>query len=216
MSQLSGLLFVGMMIGPQIDLYSASFGVFGRPMVYTLAASNTAAMLLIWLLVPESLPSTDINERCLAGGQHLQAMGPGRRGWFKRTASTLNVMAPFTTLLPRRHTGLTRSYDWNLPLIGGAYAIAMLIGQSGSRVSAFYDQYYEAASVTSASYVYITYGWMAQDVSSLSRLLCPHLLTSIPAYQFFLWVTSINRLKGIWLPVLFPGMCLQTAAIPEA
>ncbi|KAI0743799.1 hypothetical protein C8Q80DRAFT_860939 [Daedaleopsis nitida] len=188
LSQLLGLLFVGMMIGPQINLYGVSFGVFGRPMIYTLAASNTAAMLLVWLVIPESLPSTDINERHRARREQLQALGSGRRAWFKRTASTLNVMTPFIALLPRRPTRLThrRSFDWNFPLIGGAYAIAMLIGQSGSRLSVFYDQYYEAASVTTADYVYITYGWMASE--------------------FFMWTTFINRLKGIWLLVLFPAI----------
>ena len=124
--------------------------------------------LFVWFALPESVP--DVNERRALRAQQLLSMGTGTTNRRRQLASMFDVVSPFSVLLPRNviYAG-RRSVDWSMALVGAAYALAMLIGQSGSR-NKYIVWYFESAAIAEAEYVRRVFGWQALDVRTSIRL----------------------------------------------
>ena len=128
-SQLMGLLFVGMSVGPLLSGYIMRTTNQLLPVFYATTAIDTSVTLAVWLIMPESLSQAEMRKHRAARDQRRAVMGPGLAGWLKRVGSTFDVVSPLSVLLPKKveHADRKASMDWNMPILGAAYGFGTFI-----------------------------------------------------------------------------------------
>ena len=152
-SQLMGLLFVGMSVGPLLSGYIMRVTGELLPVFYTTAAIDTTVSLTVWLIMPESISPAEMQKHRAARAQKMQAMGTGVLGWLRRVGSSLDIVSPMSVLLPTRveKVGRKRSLDWTIPTLAAAYGFGTFIqvihplplllnGMSSSHICSVYRQ----------------------------------------------------------------------------
>ncbi len=128
-SQLMGLLFVGMSIGPLLSGFIMRTTKQLLPVFYATTAIDTTVTLAVWFIMPESLPRAEMKKHRAARDERRAAMGTGLVGWLKRVGSTFDVVSPLSVLLPRKveHAGNKTFVDWNMTILGAAYGFGTFI-----------------------------------------------------------------------------------------
>ena len=122
-----GLVFVGMSVGPILTGYIIQKTNEVLPIFYVTTIIDTTVSLAVWSILPESLSAAEMREHRTRREQRLQSMGSGMLGWFKRTASALDVVSPLAVLLPQRvEIGNGKpSVDWSMTILGLAYGFGV-------------------------------------------------------------------------------------------
>nr|VWO98033.1 MFS domain-containing protein [Ganoderma boninense] len=145
-SQLMGLLFVGMSVGPILTGYIIQKTTEVLPIFYVTTIIDTLVSLAVWFIMPESLSATDMQEHRVRRQQRLQSMGSGMMGWLRRTAGALDVVSPLAVLLPERteHGDGKRSMDWSMTILGLAYGFGVFI---------------QGSLVSQIQYVWVAFDW---------------------------------------------------------
>ncbi|KAI0723991.1 MFS general substrate transporter [Cerioporus squamosus] len=176
-SQLMGLLFVGMSVGPLLSGYIMRTTSQLLPVFYATAAIDTTVTLAVWFIMPESLPRAEMQKHRAARDRRRATMGTGLAGWLKRVGSTFDVVSPLSILLPRKveHAGNKTSVDWNMTILGAAYGFGTFIQESGK--AAIYQQIQYASSF---------FEWTSDIVSY--------------------WLGIMHIAKAVYLTLLFPGL----------
>ncbi|KAL7283592.1 hypothetical protein ACG7TL_003027 [Trametes sanguinea] len=130
-SQLMGLLFFGMSVGPLIGgfIMRATHHLF--PVFYVTTTIDALVSLSVWFVIPESLSP---ERRAAARAQRADpsASGAGIAGTLRRWGSAFDVVSPLSVLLPTRveTQGKGRAVDWSLTILGAAYGFGTLVQAS--------------------------------------------------------------------------------------
>ncbi|KAI0748590.1 MFS general substrate transporter [Daedaleopsis nitida] len=186
-SQLMGLLFVGMSVGPLLSGYIMRTTGELLPVFYITTAIDAAVSLTVWFVLPESMPSAEMQRHRAARSQRLAALGGGALGWAKRVGSTFDVVSPLSVLLPRKveRQGRKSVLDWSMPILGLAYGFGVLIQ------AAIYQQIQYASAV---------FGWSSDVVSywlgAMHTAKAVYLTVLFPALIKFLTVVWSRRQRA--------------------
>ncbi|OSD08608.1 MFS general substrate transporter [Trametes coccinea BRFM310] len=153
-SQLMGLLFFGMSVGPLLGgfIMRATHHLF--PVFYVTTTIDALVSLSVWFVIPESLSP---ERRAAARAQRADpsASGAGIAGTLRRWGSAFDVVSPLSVLLPTRveTQGKGRAVDWSLTILGAAYGFGTLVQAS---LASVYQQ---------VQYASFTYGWTSETIN---------------------------------------------------
>ncbi|KAI9057904.1 MFS general substrate transporter [Trametes sanguinea] len=148
-SQLMGLLFFGMSVGPLIGgfIMRATHHLF--PVFYVTTTIDALVSLAVWFVIPESLSP---ERRAAARAQRAESAGAGIGGTLRRWGSAFDVVSPLSVLLPTRveAQGKERTVDWSLTILGAAYGFGTLV---------------QASVYQQVQYASFTYGWTSETIN---------------------------------------------------
>ncbi|TBU49115.1 MFS general substrate transporter [Dichomitus squalens] len=180
-SQLMGLLFIGMSVGPILTGYVIDKTNQILPVFYVTTIIDTAVSLAVWLIMPESLSSTDMQEHRARRKQRLQSLGPGIAGWLRRVVTTVDIVSPLAVLLPRRVDDRNgkRSVDWIMTVLGLAYGFGTFI---------------QGSVVFQIQYAWMMFDWTAGVVSYW--LAAIHIAKAV--YLTLLFPALVKLLAWLW------------------
>ncbi|KAI0636728.1 major facilitator superfamily domain-containing protein [Trametes polyzona] len=151
-SQLMGLLYFGMSVGPLLSgsIMRATHKLF--PVFYTTTTIDAIVALFIWFIIPESLSPAAMQERRAADAQQSASTGPGFWSKLKRWGSAFDVISPLAVLLPKKieKPGKGQRMDWNLTTLGAAYGFGTLV------LASVYQQ---------LQYASLTFGWTSETIN---------------------------------------------------
>ncbi|KAH9857150.1 MFS general substrate transporter [Lenzites betulinus] len=149
-SQLMGLLFFGMSVGPLLSgfIMRATRRLF--PVFYVTGAIDLAVGLSVWFIVPESIPASELKARRSA--QEPSGNEPGITNKLKRWAAAFDVVSPLAVLLPEKLSvpGKGPRWDWNLTILGAAYGFGTLV------LASVYQQ---------IQYASLTFSWTSETIN---------------------------------------------------
>ena len=160
-SQLLGLIFVGMSVGPILTGYIMRTTGLLLPVFYATAMIDSLVALSAWFIIPESLSVEDMQKRRAEQVQALQGTSP-----LKQWLSTFDVISPLAVLLPRRveRSGHKYSIDWTMTILSAAY------GFGTSVQAALYQQIQYASLVFHWSSGVVSAHVMANPVARTNRV----------------------------------------------
>ncbi|KAI0780685.1 major facilitator superfamily domain-containing protein [Trametes elegans] len=153
-SQLMGLLFFGMSVGPLLGgfILRATHKLF--PVFYVTTTIDALVALCVWFVIPESLPRAAIDAHRAAQAQSDATAAPegGALGKLRRWAAAFDIVSPMSVLLPKKLDvpGKGRTMDWNLTVLGAAYGFGTLV------LASVYQQ---------VQYASLTYGWTSETIN---------------------------------------------------
>ncbi|KAI0647308.1 major facilitator superfamily domain-containing protein [Trametes meyenii] len=153
-SQLMGLLFFGMSVGPLVSGFIMRVTSRLFPVFYVTTSIDILVALFVWLIIPESLSSATMLERRAAQTVTYPSdeAGRGVLGRLKSLGSSFDVVSPLSVLLPARMEtpGKGQVLDWNLTTLGAAYGFGTLVMASA------YQQ---------LQYASLTFGWTSETIN---------------------------------------------------
>ncbi|KAI0362392.1 MFS general substrate transporter [Trametes cingulata] len=151
-SQLMGLLFFGMSVGPLLGgfIMRATHRLF--PVFYATTTIDALVALSVWFVIPESLPASKMLERRAERARESQTLGSGATSVLKRWGAAFDVVSPLSVLLPKtvETAGKEKSMDWNLTILGAAYGFGTLV------LASIYQQ---------LQYASLTFGWTSENIN---------------------------------------------------
>ncbi|KAL1944682.1 hypothetical protein VTO73DRAFT_3112 [Trametes versicolor] len=151
-SQLMGLLFFGMSVGPLLSgfIMRATHRLF--PVFYATTTIDAIVALFVWFIIPESLSQSMMRERRAAQAQQLGTPAPGVISKLKRWGAMFDVVSPLAVLLPKKVETPSKGkrVDWNLTYLGAAYGFGTLV------LASVYQQ---------LQYASLTFGWTSENIN---------------------------------------------------
>ncbi|CDO72941.1 hypothetical protein BN946_scf185002.g126 [Trametes cinnabarina] len=148
-SQLMGLLFFGMSVGPLIGGFILRGTHHLFPIFYVTTTIDALVSLSVWFIIPESLSP---ERRAAAQSQGAELSESRIWGRLRQWGSAFDVISPLSVLLPQKveTPGKGREFDWNLTILGAAYGFGTLV---------------QASVYQQVQYASFTYGWTSETIN---------------------------------------------------